>query len=78
MTLNEKRQLLTLLTMYQVEQIDAYLDNIQEAENMKIQGKEKWEGNYTYGFKAQYEHARIIANKLSKEINDELPSSYQW
>jgi hypothetical protein len=48
--------------------------NIREA--AKHSGK-KWEGNYKTGVKAQYEHARVIAAKLSVEIGKSVKSYYE-
>lgn len=77
MTLNEKRQLVRLLQQYQDEQIGT-LENIKEEVKIaELQGKSKWEMNITFGHKAQYEHARIISTKLSREINRELPSYWE-
>lgn len=33
--------------------------------------------DYSYGVKAQYEHARIIIKKLSVEIGKELKASWE-
>lgn len=74
MTLSEKRRLISLLQQYQDEQIEASENNKQELKIANLQGKHKWEADVTFGIKAQYEHARIISAKLSKEINQELPS----
>lgn len=49
-------------------------NNIREA--AKHSGK-KWEGTYKTGVKAQYEHARVIAAKLSVEIGKSVKSYYE-
>ena len=74
MNLNEKRQLVRLLNVYQDEQIGIAINNKDEIEIAKLKGKSKWEANISFGNKAQYEHARILSTKLSREINSELPS----
>lgn len=77
MTLNEKRQLVRLLQAYQDEQIGETINNLEEIEVAKLQGKHKWQAKIKHGCKAQYEHARVISAKLSKEINGELPSYWE-
>lgn len=72
MTLSEKYELSKLLHMYQDEIYNKYLHNECEADKMRRENKEVWYGNYHHGLKSQYEHARIILTKLSKEINDEI------
>lgn len=74
MNLTEKQELVRLLNLYQVELIEDNSSNIQEA--VKHKGH-KWEGNYKIGVKAQYEHARIIATKLSVEIGKQMKSYYE-
>jgi hypothetical protein len=49
-------------------------NNIRKA--AKHSGK-KWEGTYKIGVKAQYEHARVIAAKLSVEIGKSVKSYYE-
>lgn len=60
MTLSEKQTLVNLLNKYQYELL-------QNKSNSKF---------YTHirGTKSQYNHARIIANKLSTEIGNEIHS----
>lgn len=65
MTMPEKQELVRLLNLYQTELLMDNDSNIQEA--IKHSGEE-WEGTYKTGVKAQYEHARVIAAKLSVEI----------
>lgn len=71
MNLTEKQELVRLLNLYQADLLTENDLNIQEA--VKHKGH-KWEGNYKIGVKAQYEHARIIATKLSVEIGKQMKS----
>lgn len=66
MTISEKQELVRLLNLYQVDLLMDNDNNIREA--LSHSGK-KWEGTYKTGVKAQYEHARVIAAKLSVEIS---------
>lgn len=75
MTLSEKQELLKLLYAYQAEMIRYNEDNIAEA--ARWEPKDGWKGNYKYGVKGQFEHARIIAAKLAVEIGKELKSNYE-
>ena len=77
MTLNEKRTLVRLLNEYQDERIGIQMENIEEIKNAEAQGKSKWQANIKFGCKAEYEHARILSTKISKEINEELPSCWE-
>ena len=74
MYLAEKQELVRLLNLYQVELLMDNDNNIREA--TKHSGN-KWEGNYKTGVKAQYEHARVIAAKLSVEIGKSVKSYYE-
>ena len=74
MNLSEKRQLVRLLNVYQDEMIGDVINNKQESENMRLQNKNKWEGDIKLGCKSQFQHARVITAKLSNEINKEMPS----
>lgn len=74
MTLAEKQELVRLLNLYQADLLMDNDNNIREA--AKHSGK-KWEGNYKTGVKAQYEHARGIAAKLSVEIGKSVKSYYE-
>lgn len=75
MTLSEKQELLKLLYAYQTEMIQYNEDNIAEA--ARWEPKDRWKGDYKYGAKGQFEHARIIAAKLAVEIGKELKSNYE-
>ena len=66
MTLLEKRDLLTLLNKYQ----DELLQKLDE--DGKFRYKDEFGIEIGHGYKAQYDHARIIIRKLSKEISDEV------
>ena len=75
MQLAEKQELVRLLNLYQADLLmDNNNNNIREA--AKHSGK-KWEGTYKTGVKAQYEHARVIAAKLSVEIGKSVKSYYE-
>lgn len=70
MQLAEKQELVRLLNLYQAD----LLNNIREAAK---HSEKKWEGTYKTGVKAQYEHARVIAAKLSVEIGKSVKSYYE-
>ena len=74
MQLAEKQELIRLLNLYQADLIKDNGINIREA--AKYPGK-KWEGTYKFGLKAQYEHARVIATKLSVEIGKSIKSYWE-
>lgn len=73
MTLLEKQQLVRLLNLYQADLLKLNEKNIKEA----TRHEKRYEGTYHLGVKAQYEHARIIATKLSVEIVKEMKSYWQ-
>lgn len=58
------------MNLYQADLLMDNDNNIREA-------AKHWEGNYKTGVKAQYEHARIIAAKLSVEIGKSVKSYYE-
>ena len=74
MKLAEKQELVRLLNLYQAELLMDNDNNIREADKHR---KEKWEGKYKTGVKAQYEHARIIATKLSVEIGKSVKTYWE-
>ena len=74
MQLAEKQELVRLLNLYQVELLMDNDNNIQEAAKHR---ENKCEGAYKTGVKAQYEHARVIAAKLSVEIGKSVKSYYE-
>ena len=69
MKLEEKRELVRLLNLYQAELLKDNNNNIKEAAKPR---ENNWERPYKTGVKAQYEHARIIATKLSVEIGKSI------
>lgn len=73
MTLLEKQQLVRLLNLYQADLLKLNEENIKETKRHE----KRYEGTYHTGVKAQYEHARIIATKLSVEIGKEMKSYWQ-
>lgn len=60
----EKQELVRLLNLYQVELLKQNHKNIEN-------GRTEY---FVPGVKAQYEHARIIASKLSVEIGKKVKS----
>ena len=74
MQLAEKQELVRLLNLYQADLIKDNDANIREA--AKYPGK-KQEGTYKFGLKAQYEHARVIATKLSMVIGKSIKSYWE-
>jgi len=73
-TLKDKQELVRLLNLYQVELFRKNTENVCEALDHK---HDKWAGTYFMGVKAQYEHARCIATKLSVEIGKAMKSYYE-
>ena len=69
MKVKDKQELVRLLHLYMDDIVEDNADNIREAKNHK---DDKWSGNYKVGLKAQYEHARILATKLSVEVGKEI------
>ena len=63
MKLRDKQELVRLLHLYMDDIVVANAKNNRES--------------YTSGLKAQYEHARIIATKLSVEIGKEIKSYWE-
>lgn len=66
--------LVRLLNLYQADLLMDNDNNIREAAKHP---EKKWEGTYKTGVKAQYEHARVIAAKLSVEIGKSVKSYYE-
>mgnify|MGYP000387589010 CR=1 FL=1 len=64
MQLVEKQELVRLLNLYQAELLNQNRKNIEN-------GRTEY---FVHGVKAQYEHARIIASKLSVEIGKNVKS----
>lgn len=74
MQLAEKQELVRLLSLYQT---DLLMDNDTNIREAAKHPKNKWEGTYKIGVKAQYEHARVIATKLSVEIGKSVKSYWE-
>ena len=74
MQLAEKQELVRLLSLYQT---DLLMDNDTNIREAAKHPKNKCEGTYKIGVKAQYEHARIIIAKLSVEIGKSVKSYYE-
>lgn len=62
MNLEDKKELVRLLNLYQ-------------AELLKEDTENRSKGAWQIGIKAQYNHARIISSKLSQEISKAVYSS---
>lgn len=73
MTAHDKAELVRLLYVYMQELVTYNDENIKESKRHK----NKWEGNYKAGVKAQYEHARILATKLSVEVGKEIKAYWE-
>lgn len=76
MQLEEKIELVRLLNLYQQEKIQESLQNKMNVMAEIEKGNSKWNADIVTGTKAQYNHARMIATKLQKQIADEIPSYY--
>lgn len=75
MQLAEKQELVRLLNLYQADLLMDNDNNIREAAKHP---DKKWEGTYKTGVKAQYEHARVIAAKLSARGSLKRFSRRSW
>lgn len=71
---SRKQKLVRLLNLYQADLLMDNNNNIQEAAKYL---EKRWEGTYKTGVKAQYEHARVIAAKLSVKIGKSVKSYYE-
>lgn len=76
MQLSKKQELVRLLGLYQSELLVENEENIRK-KMMSNEIPKKVVTDYSYGVKAQYEHARIIIKKLSVEIGKELKASWE-
>ena len=74
MTLQEKQELVRLLNLYQADLLELNQKNIEEAKTHK---RYELEGDFTFGVKAQYNHARLISKKLSVELGKAVKSYWQ-
>lgn len=73
MKIKDKQELVRLLHLYMDDIVADNDKNIAESKkHEKI-----WEGNYKTGLKAQYEHARILATKLSVDVGKEIKSFWE-
>ena len=73
MTVKDKQELVRLLHLYMADLVMDNQENIKEAERHE----NRWEGSYKSGIKAQYEHARILATRLSVEVGKEIKSYWE-
>ena len=76
MQLSEKQELVRLLGLYQNELLMENEENLKK-KMRRDESPKKVVADYSYGVKAQYEHARIITKKLSVEIGKELKASWE-
>lgn len=71
MTDKEKKNLICLLRKYQADLLE-----IEEQNEKAKQKYQKWtrdfDEHFQYGIKAQYNHARVIADKLDAEIGKKI------
>ena len=75
MNISEKQHLVALLHKYMDDLVSMNDFNIKKA---KEYGDNKWQCvELKSGVKTQYEHARIIASKLSVEIGKEMKSTWE-
>ena len=77
MTMSEKQELVRLLHLYMDDIVDSNKENIYKARQIKKVGGSVYDGNYKTGLKAQYEHARILATKLSVEVNGSIKTWWE-
>lgn len=73
MTIEEKSELVRLLHLYMSDIVKDNAANIKEAKK----SEKRWEGNFKLGLKAQYEHARIVAAKLSLDVENSIKSYWE-
>ena len=73
MKIREKQELVRLLHLYMADIVADNENNIVEAKKHQ----NRWEGTYKSGLKAQYEHARILATKLSVDVGKEIKSYWE-
>lgn len=76
MQLSEKQELVRLLGLYQSELLMENEENLRK-KMRRNESPKKVVTDYSYGVKAQYEHAIIIIKKLSVEIGKELKVSWE-
>lgn len=73
MKVKDKQELVRLLHLYMDDIVADNDNNIAEAKKHE----NRWEGQYKSGLKAQYEHARILATKLSVDVGKEIKSYWE-
>ena len=73
MKIKEKQELVRLLHLYMDDIVVDNEKNIAEAKKHE----NRWEGNYKSGLKSQYEHARILATKLSVDVGKEIKTYWE-
>ena len=76
MKLAEKQELVRLLGLYQNELLMENEENLRKKMRSNESPK-KVVTDYSYGVKAQYEHARIIIKRLSVEIGKEIEPGWR-
>lgn len=76
MQLAEKQELVRLLGLYQNELLAENEENLRKKMRNKENPKELVT-DYSFGVKAQYEHARIIIKRLSVEIGKEIQPGWR-
>ncbi len=74
MKTKDKQELVRLLNLYMDDIVEANENNIKEA---KKHSDKKWVGTYNLGLRAQYDHARILATKLSLEVAKEIKTYWE-
>ena len=76
MQLAEKQELVRLLGPYQSELLMENEENLRK-KMRSDESPKKVITDYSYGVKAQYEHARIIIKRLSVEIGKEIEPGWR-
>lgn len=76
MQLAEKQELVRLLGLYQNELLMENEENLRK-KMRSDESPKKVITDYSYGVKAQYEHARIIIKRLSVEIGKEIEPGWR-
>lgn len=74
MQVRDKQELVRLLHLYMADIVSDNADNMREAKNHR---DNKCAGNYKSGLKAQYDHARILATKLSVDVGKEIKTYWE-
>lgn len=77
MTMKDKQELVRLLHLYMDEIVAQNEANIREAKKLNKDGLCRWSGDYVSGLKAQYEHARILASKLSVAVGEGIKTVWE-